>query len=152
MKKKVKHSLIVLYVALSVITISISVSAHSPSSMTLLYDFNTQTLDVTVFHTVADPGTHYIEDIIIWVNDILNQSQGYSSQDSVSQHHDTFVVPTVHGDEIKVQAICSISGSVTETIIVQNPSVPELGVILPLLLFTSFASVLGFLFVKKKRE
>ena len=68
MKKKVKHSLIVLYVALSVITISISVSAHSPSSMTLLYDFNTQTLDVTVFHTVADPGTHYIEDIIVYLD------------------------------------------------------------------------------------
>jgi hypothetical protein len=152
MSKKTKYSLLVLFLGLSVVTLSLNVSANSPSNIALLYDFGTQTLDVTVFHSVADPGTHYIEDIIIWVNDVLNQSQGYTSQDSATQHHDTFIVPAVHNDVIKVEAICNIAGNIIDTVTVQNPAVPELSTILPLVIFTLFSMFLGYLIIKKRRD
>jgi desulfoferrodoxin (superoxide reductase-like protein) len=147
---KLRKSLLIILLAVStLVLITSTIQAHSPSTMNLQYDFASKTLDVTVTHDVADPNTHYIEEIKIWVNDILNQTRPYTSQDSNSQHQDTFTVPAVDGDVIKVQAICNIAGSVTDEITVLDPSIPEYGIIAPIAFFLIVGSLLGWIMHKR---
>ncbi len=152
MKSKMKYFLLVLVFSLSAIIITSSVSAHPPTSLDLQYDFGTQTLEVTVSHTVSDNTTHYILDIVISVNNVLNQTEAYSVQDTTSQHQDTFTVPTVHGDIIKVEAICNVAGSLTDTITVQDPNITETSFILSFALFALFSVSFGYLIMRKKRN
>jgi hypothetical protein len=126
-----------------------NVQAHAPSGLVLEYNFSTQTLDVTVPHSVSDVNSHYIEEIIIWVNDVEDQTETYTSQTSTSEHQDSFSVTAVHGDVIKVQATCSISGSLTDDIVVADPAIPEYGIIFPVVAFVIIGSILGYAFHKK---
>ena len=89
------------------------VSAHSPSGMDLAYNSDTDTLTVTVQHSVTDPNSHYIEKIEIYKNDVLEIERTYTSQESSSQKSDTFSVDAVDGDVLKATAICNIAGSIT---------------------------------------
>ncbi len=94
----------------------LDVQAHSPSNVTLSYDFGTQTLEVTVSHTVSDP-SHFIVQIQILKNDVSQIIQTYTSQTSDSQHVDSFNIAASNGDVLKVTATCSIAGSSTNQII-----------------------------------
>jgi len=53
--------------AVGLLTVA-SVSAHAPSEIHLAYDSPTQTLQVTIVHSVSDPATHYIEFVSIKKN------------------------------------------------------------------------------------
>jgi hypothetical protein len=136
-------------IILIVIFISIDAQSHSASLIELQYDFGTKTLDVTVFHSVSDVNTHYIEEIKIYVNDVLNQTETYTSQTSTSKHEDSFIVNTAHNDVIKVQATCSVSGTLTEEIIVSDPVIPEFSMIFSLFSLLIIGSILGYVVHKK---
>ncbi|MCG3226922.1 MAG: hypothetical protein H7645_08380 [Candidatus Heimdallarchaeota archaeon] len=123
--------------------------AHSPSGIILQYDFSSQTLDVTVTHSVPSVDTHYIEEIKIWVNDVEDQTEAYTSQTSTSEHQDSFTVTASHNDVIKVRATCSISGSFTDEIVVADPAIPEFGIIFPIIAFVVIGSILGYAYHKK---
>jgi len=147
---KLRKSVLIIVLAVSTLVLLTTITqAHTPSALDLQYDFATKTLDVTVTHDVADPSSHYIEEINIWVDDVLNQTRQYSSQSSNNQHQDSFTVPTVIGDVIKVQAICNIAGSVTDDIVVVDPSIPEYGIIAPIIFFLIAGSLLGWIMHKK---
>ena len=124
--------------------------AHSPSNVTLSYEFGTQTLEVTVSHTVSDP-SHFIVQIQIWKNDVSQIIQVYTSQTSDSQHVDSFNIAATNGDVLKVTATCSIAGSSTNQITVVDPAIPEFGTYIPLILF-GIISISGFIIYLKKRE
>ena len=100
------------------------IEANSPSSIDLLYDYDTKILDVKVFHSVADANTHYIETLNIYVNDVLNISQGFTNQNTTSYLEVSFSISVDYGDTIKVTAICNIAGSATSQITVQAPTSP----------------------------
>ena len=136
-------------IILIVISISINTQAHAPSLIELQYDFGTKNLDVTVFHTVTDVNTHYIEEIKIYVNDVLNQTETYTSQTLTSKHEDSFTVNAAHNDVIKVQATCSISGTLTEEIIVSDPVIPEFSLTFSLISLLIIGLVLGYALHKK---
>jgi hypothetical protein len=98
-------------------SVQMPVQAHTPSSMTLSYDEGTQTLLVTVSHSVS--GDHRIAQIQVWKNDVSVNTRNYDSpQETTSGMDDTFMVTAGSGDVLKVTATCSISGSVTEEITV----------------------------------
>jgi desulfoferrodoxin (superoxide reductase-like protein) len=110
----------VISAALFVLLSTMPVVAHAPASMTLDYNWDTQTLSVTISHSVSDPNSHYIQTIIIYKNDAMVHTESYTSQDSTSGGSDTFNIATVDGDVLRVWANCSISGFIEETITVSE--------------------------------
>lgn len=105
------------------------VSAHTPASMSLSYDFSSQVLTVEVTHSVTDVSTHYIYQIVVdrfalqhWS---MVHTRDYTTQDSTSGMSDTFTVPASHGDDIRVTAKCIVSGELTNQIEVIDPANTE---------------------------
>ena len=107
----------VLFIVLS----SMPVVAHSPQSMTLDYNWDTQTLSVTISHSVSDPNSHYIENITVYKNDVKVASEAYTSQGSTSGASDTFNIAAVDGDVLRVWANCSVSGFIQDSITINEP-------------------------------
>ena len=107
----------VLFIVLS----SMPVVAHSPANMTLDYNWDTQTLSVTISHSVSDPNSHYIQTIVIYKNDVMVHTESYTSQGSTSGASDTFNIAAVDGDVLRVWANCSVSGFIERTITVNEP-------------------------------
>ncbi len=89
------------------------IRAHTPSNMTLSYDYDNQILTVTVIHSVADMNSHYIEQIIINKNTLFVMDRNYTSQASTSSMSDTFNVAAADNDVFQVTAISSVSGQIT---------------------------------------
>ncbi len=118
-----KKSLVLFGVLTLFIMFSLSampVFSHPPTNMTLVYDTNTQTLSVTVVHTVADPNTHYIEYVVVNKNGAYEIDRNYTSQLSASAFVDVFTVDADNGDVLQVTAICSVSGQLTDQITVSS--------------------------------
>ena len=99
------------------------VNAHAPSSVTLDYDFGTQVLTVEVDHGVGDVNTHYIIQIVVEKNSVEFTTRDYTAQDTTSGMSDTFDVPTVDGDVLRVIATCNAIGQHANTITVSDPSI-----------------------------
>jgi hypothetical protein len=109
---------------LSVLFLQVApVNAHGPSAVHLDYDFGTQILTADVSHSTGTPSTHYIIEIIVEKNSAEFTTRDYTSQPSTSNIVDTFDVPAVHGDVLRVTAFCNIAGQLTESITVIDPSV-----------------------------
>ena len=148
MKKK---TLILGLVITSLFFTTLITIGHSPSSMDLSYDFATQTLYVIVYHTVADPSTHYIFKIDVYVNEIQQPGGGnYNSQTLTDIQEDSFAITAADGDVIRVVAMCNLGGSIMEEITIVEPAVSEFNnniLFLPL----TFLLVIGFsLAIRKK--
>jgi hypothetical protein len=119
--------------------------AHPPTQMTLSYNYDNQVLTVTVFHSVTDPNTHYIELITINKNGAFAMNRTYTSQTSTSSMVDTFDVDAEDNDILQVTAICSISGQIQRQVTVSSgglqtqppPAIPG---------FPLVAISLGFIF------
>jgi len=99
---------------------TVPTQAHSPSNMTLSYDYNSQILTVTVVHSVADVNTHYIDLITINKNGVFETNRTYTSQASTSSMSDTFTIPAEVNDILQVTAVCSISGLITRQLTVSS--------------------------------
>ena len=127
------------------------IGAHAPSSMDLVFDYDTDTLTVKVYHSVSDINTHNIELIQVYVNGLINETRGYSVQTTTSFHEDTFVIPAVHGDIIMVNATCNISGNVIDQITLDDPAVAEFTFLAPILLMIVAGSIVGLVGFRKRK-
>lgn len=134
------------------------VSAHPPSNMTLLYETNTQVLSVTVFHSVADPNTHYIEYVVVNRNGAFAIDRNYTSQTSASAFVDVFTVDADDGDVLQVTAICSISGQLVDQITVSTgiqtqptplPSIPGFPCVATVI---GLSLAVGFALIRRRRQ
>lgn len=96
--------------------------AHPPSSMELQYNFYIQKLNVTITHSVLDPNSHYVESVEILKNDVEYFTTDYTSQPSPTTYTYTYDVAAADGDDLEVTAMCSITGSITETLKVDESS------------------------------
>lgn len=105
------------------------VYAHPPSDILLDYDLDSQTLQVTLVHTVSDPATHYVYRIQISLHGNVTTYE-YESQPTDSRFTYQFVLPASPGDTVEVKADCNLSGSISGLLIIGGPtavhSVPEL--------------------------
>ncbi len=111
---------------ISITFVSTNIIAHDPTSIELEYDFFNQKLDVTITHSVADPNNHYIETVDILKNDSGYLILNYTSQPTLSTFTYTYDVAAQDGDDLEVTAICSISGSITGSLIVDAPAQDEI--------------------------
>lgn len=126
-----KHLLLMfIFLLLAISFLPGSTYAHAPSSMDLEYDFYEQRLNVTIYHTVPSPSTHYIETVDINKNDQIYLTQDYTSQPSTSTFTYYYDVEAVDEDVLEVTAICSLSGSITEQITVEAPPTDEIFLII----------------------
>ncbi|UCE36149.1 MAG: hypothetical protein JSW00_11420 [Thermoplasmata archaeon] len=123
MKKYVKKRILFLITLLFLlILLSQRAQAHPPSSMALEYDYSTQTLNVTISHSVGDPNSHYVESVEILKNDVESITTDYTSQPSTSTISYTYDISASDGDNFEVTATCNQFGSITEEIQVDEPS------------------------------
>ncbi len=99
--------------------------AHPPQDMVLDYDINTETLSVTITHISPAPTVHYINKVEIKRNDELIITEKYDSQPTSSEFAYEYDVQAVVDDELTVIAYCSIQGSITQSLIVRDPSQDE---------------------------
>lgn len=114
---------IVIFLILIILCLTLlpqSVFAHNPGAMVLDYNFGNQKLGVTITHNVADPNSHYIENVKVWNNDNLIINQDYTSQPSTSSFTYSYDITAVSGDVLKVTATCSISGNITRQILIND--------------------------------
>ncbi|NHJ33637.1 MAG: hypothetical protein FK732_12320 [Asgard group archaeon] len=123
-KKKSNLILISAFLLIIGFTInSMDISSHSPSSLTLEYSFSQQELTINLVHSVADMNSHYIYNIEIFVNNILNDTLSYTSQPTMSVFSYTINLTADVGDIIKVTADCNQGGSQTKEITVTDDTV-----------------------------
>ncbi|MHA1576133.1 MAG: hypothetical protein ACTSU3_02110, partial [Candidatus Thorarchaeota archaeon] len=117
MTRKSTSLFCILFVSL-LISQAAPVRAHTPGPITVEYDFDTQVLTVEVTHSVSDVNTHYIIQIVVEKNSVEFTTRDYTSQQSTTGMSDTFDVPAVDGDQLRVTASCSISGQIVGTVTV----------------------------------
>jgi hypothetical protein len=111
------------------------VSAHTPEEMQLVYNIDTQILNVTITHNIqnnppSDPTVHYIGQVSIEKNGVPYSSTQYTSQPSLTTFTYNYSVAALDGDVLEVTAYCSIAGSILRTITVignnQPPGAPDI--------------------------
>ena len=90
----------------------IAVYAHAPKEVTLVFNTEAQTLEVTIVHEVSTTW-HYINKVEIKKNGKSVSSNDYTSQPDKSKFVYSYKVQTVKGDVLEVTASCNIFGSKT---------------------------------------
>lgn len=98
------------------------VNAHASSNMILSYDFNTQQLNVTITHNVANPNTHYIQSVTIRVNGSIHTQEVYTDQPTTSTYTYQYNITAGHGAAIQVTSVCNLSGTLIRSLTVVDPS------------------------------
>ncbi len=103
---------------LALLGVAAIASAHPPKTVNLSWNPN-GTLTVAVDHPVNDPQKHYINKVIVYVNDKIATQKEYQSQTNAEGFTDTFQLGTQpSGTKIKAEAFCIIMGSRTGEITV----------------------------------
>lgn len=159
MQFKKKSGLILISAFLLIIGFSLNsmdISSHSPSNLTLEYDFSHQELTVNLVHSVANMNNHYIIDIDIWRNDDYVGNYNYTSQPTMSVFSYTYNLTADVGDILEVTAECNQGGSQTKQITVINntvtSAVPAAHVCIILIGISSTALIKIRRRVKRKEE
>jgi hypothetical protein len=98
--------------------LAIQTAAHSPSDMQLVYDIDTQDLNVTITHVVSDPNSHYVYKVEIEKNSVLIDTYIYDNQPTTDTFSYNYTIETVDSDELTVTAYCNIVGSIERSIII----------------------------------
>ncbi len=116
-KKRTEVSLLVAVIFLAMtFLLSTPASAHGPKSVDLKYEAATQTLSVTIVHSVKNPATHYIKKILISVSGEKASVYEYKSQPDKGSFTVEYNIAAKDGDTIKVKASCNYIGSKSATL------------------------------------
>jgi hypothetical protein len=113
-----KLNIAILCATLFLAVLANAASAHPPKGVSLSLNPNGR-LSVNVDHAVNDPQKHYINKIIVYVNDKIAAQKDYSSQSFDAGQSDTFELGELpSGTNIKAEAFCVIMGSASGTMTV----------------------------------
>jgi hypothetical protein len=96
--------------------------ADAPQDVKLSYDFNAQTLAVTITHKASFPGMHHIKSVEIKKNSAVISTTNYDTQPAESPFTYSYKVAAAVGDKLEVNATCNLSGSKVATITVSRAS------------------------------
>lgn len=101
--------------------------AHPPSEIELGFDPFEYALWATILHSVSNASKHYIYKVTVELNGKEIIKQEFKTQWSDKEQLVVYKIPDAqHGDEITVNAYCSISGKKKATIKIIEDEVPEL--------------------------
>ena len=112
--------MIVLFMVVILLTIPMFVYAHPAAKVTL--SIEGKVLNVTINHNVGNSENHYIDEIIVLLNDKEIIKQIFSTQiDNVQKV--SYTIPSLKiGDKITVKTNCSRGGKRSGTITVEPAS------------------------------
>ncbi len=122
--KKRKLMSILIFVIILLGFLAKNISGHIPGRFWLAYDFATETLSIDIEHPRMYPDLHYIDNVVIWKNDVLVRNETYTSQLG-DNYHLYFVINASHLDVFKGYGRCNIGGNATDTITVIDPNAPS---------------------------
>ena len=105
--------ILVLFCSVLICAIPTPVHANAPSALTVAYNLETQTLQVTITHPVSDTITHYIYKVEIKKNGVVYNTTTYTSQPDPNSFTYTYHVNATTGDTLDVTASCIQGGSKT---------------------------------------
>ena len=91
--------------------------AHPPSDIQIAFDPQSKILSAVISHPVSNPANHYIEKVDVAVNGREILMHEISRQDDYQVQKISYLIPDLKsGDEIAVEAYCSISGKLEKEI------------------------------------
>ncbi len=93
------------------IMLALPVTAHPPAQVSLAYDSQNQSLNVTTTHVVSNPASHYVFKIAVQKNGEQVLTKEYTSQPTSSTFSYDYPINATKGDVLKATAYCSIAGS-----------------------------------------
>ncbi len=96
--------------------------ADAPQDVKLSYDFNAQTLAVTITHKASFPGMHHIKSVEIKKNAAVISTTNYDTQPAESPYTYTYKVSAAQSDKLEVTVTCNLSGSKVTTLSVTRAS------------------------------
>ena len=144
-----KSGVIVWLCFVVLLSVQVSVGAHPPSDVSMIYDEVSGVLSVTVLHDSDDLTLHNINQLIIWQNDqLLENITHFIWEEDEEKLVATYNISAIDGDKIEVEARCSIQGSLLGSIVVGgtggDESTPgfELGVVI--------GAMLVFVLIRKR--
>ena len=103
-----------------------SVAANPPQSVTVEYDAVAGQLNVTIAHASLDTSTHYIAQVVIEKNSVVNITRDYTSQPTNDVFTYTYDISAVDGDVLKATAKCSLFGEGSASLTVSTAPPPDL--------------------------
>ena len=102
------------------IMLALPAAAHPPAQVSLAYDSQNQSLNVTTTHTVSNPSSHYVFRIDVLKNGVQVLTKEYTSQPTSSKFSYNYSLNASKGDVLKATAYCSIAGSRSTEITVED--------------------------------
>jgi hypothetical protein len=87
------------------------VYGHAPASIDLAFDRETSTLNISISHMVGKITKHYINKLVVELNNEEIIVQKFNTQYSAAVQKASYIIPgTKPGDVFTVTAHCNISG------------------------------------------
>lgn len=118
MAMKIYKKIMLAVILAALLAIPAIAFAHPPKAVKMSWD-PSGVLTVNAEHSVGDPQKHYINKIIIYVNDKIVTQKEYKAQSGADGLTDTFNLgPQASGTTIKAEAFCIIMGSDTGSLTV----------------------------------
>jgi hypothetical protein len=102
------------------IMLALPAAAHPPAQVSLAYDSQNQSLEVTTTHQVSDPTSHYVFKIAVQKNGEQVLTKEYTSQPTSSTFSYNYSLNASKGDVLKATAYCIIAGSKSAEITVED--------------------------------
>lgn len=104
----------VIMLLIGAVMVSMQAAAHRPGYMKL--DYEPGTLQVLIVHFSIAPKNHYVYKVDIEKNGVLYASEIYPNQQKFIFVRYTYNVTASSGDELTVNAYCSLFGTNTRSI------------------------------------
>lgn len=99
--------------------------ANPPQSVALEYDLAAGQLNVTIGHVSVDTSTHYVAQVVIEKNAVVNITANYTSQPTNDIFTYTYNISAVDGDVLKATARCSLFGETSGSLTVSTAPPPD---------------------------
>ena len=106
---------------------TIPLLAHSPNSLELEFDPETDVLNIIITHGVNDASRHYVKEVEVELNGQKIIEQSFKRQvDNEKQQVFYKIIDAKEGDKITVEAYCNISGKKKAQLVV-TAAKPDIG-------------------------
>ncbi|MFH0827070.1 MAG: hypothetical protein V1923_04190 [Candidatus Omnitrophota bacterium] len=100
-----------LFLCLGMLSFAATALAHPPVHIEVSFNRETKILAAKISHPVENPSTHYIAKVDVALNGKEILSHEISRQDTQNEQVVLYLIPDIKtGDEVSVEAYCSISG------------------------------------------
>lgn len=98
--------------------VAVSASAHPARDLNLTYNQTSGNLSATFTHEVADPTTHFIEFVTIFLDGEETLAEEYTSQPTVEIFAYEYPLNASPKTEIELVGECVLGGTVKQSLIV----------------------------------